>query len=199
MDHHPVVLYVESSRMHRVHVAVRLVLLVGLATVGCSSAYWLLYFMVPAVAALLVSSDGGAAYLGASSRRWLPILRWVAGAYAYLWLLTDAVPRAELGGPVELEIDVGGTPTVGSALARLLSSLPAVLLLALLSVVAVPLWVIGALAIVVTERVPAFVSDFLSMKLTYQFRLVAYHLSLVEAYPSLADLPVRDAHHPRAA
>lgn len=198
MDRHPVILRIESARMHRAHVAVRLVLLVCLGTLGCSSGYWLVYFMVPAVAALLVSRDGGEAYLRGSSRRLLPILRWLAGAYAYLWLLTDAVPRVDADGPVQLEIDPGGNPTVEKAIARLFTSFPALLFLVLLSVVAVPLWVIGALAIVVSERVPAFVGDFLSMKLTYQFRLVAYHLSLVDAYPSLSDVPVRDAHYPRA-
>jgi hypothetical protein len=134
-------------------------------------------------------------YLDEDAPRIVRVLRWAARAYAYLWLLTDSVPRAEAGaGPVELEITPGGGPTVSSALVRLLSSLPALVLLGLLSVVAVPLWVIGAIAILVNERTPTPIADFLSMKLRYQFQLVAYHLSLVDAYPSLGDA---DVSHPR--
>jgi hypothetical protein len=31
------------------------------------------------------------------------------------------------------------------------------------------------------------------MKLRYQFRLIAYHLSIVEAYPALTDAPLSHA------
>jgi hypothetical protein len=62
--------------------------------------------------------------------------------------------------------------------------------------IAAVLWVIGALAILATRRVPTAIAEFVAMKVGYQFRLVAYHLSLVDAYPSLADL--RAGHLPRS-
>ncbi len=174
--------------MSRAQVAVRVVLLLALATIGCSSLYWLLYLVLPAIAALLISRDGAEAYLAKDAPRVVRALRLAAASYAYLWLLTDDFPSADGAGRVELTVDVGGSPTVSSAVRRLVTSLPALLLLAALSMIAAVLWVIGALAILATGRVPTAIAVFVAMKIGYQFRLVAYHLSLVDAYPSLADL-----------
>jgi hypothetical protein len=190
MSPHPVQFHVEGSRMDRVHVAIRLVILAALAAIGCSSVYWLLYLVLPLVAALLVSRDGPGRYLTEDAPRIVRTLRWLSGAYAYLWLLTDRIPMAEASGPVELTVEVGGRPTAASALVRLLTSLPALLLLAVLSMVAAFTWILGAVAILATRRMPEAFADFLSLKLRYQFRIVAYHLSLVDAYPSLTSSPL---------
>lgn len=175
--------------MERIHVVVRLVLLLALGTVGCSSIYWLLYLALPAVVALRIASIGSTRYIAEDSSRITRALRWIAGAYAYLWLLTDAFPTDEGGASVELAIEPAGAPTVRSALLRLLYSVPAVLLLALLSIAAGILWVIGALAVLIARRVPPGIAAFLSLTLCYQFRLFAYHLSLVDRYPSLETAP----------
>jgi hypothetical protein len=185
---HPVQFQVEPSPMRRVQVVIRLALLAALAAVGCSSIYWIAYLALPVAAAMLVSRDGAVEYLGADSPRILRVVRWLAGAYAYLWLLTDVVPTTEPVGPVELTVEVGGRPTPASAIARLVTSLPALVLLAVLSIAASIFWVFGAIAILTSERVPAGIADFIAMKLRYQFRLIAYHLSLVDAYPTLAEL-----------
>jgi hypothetical protein len=195
MIRQPVQLRVEPSPMSRAHVVVRIVLLLMVATVGCSSLYWLLYLALPAIAAVFISRDGADGYLTKDGPSAVRILRLAAAIYAYLWLLTDDVPSADDDGAVELTVDVGGHPTASSALQRLVTSLPALLLLALLSIVAAVLWVLGALAILATGRVPTAIAEFITMKLAYQFRLIAYHLSLVDAYPSLAD--VRTRHDPR--
>jgi len=176
--------------MQRVQVLIRLAVLVALGAIGCSSVYWLLYLALPVVAALLVSRDGADGYLGHDAPLIVRVVRWFASAYAYLWLLTDALPTSDGGGPVALAVDVGGRPTPGSALVRLLTSLPALLLLAILSMAAALLWIVAAIAVLVSERVPAAIADFIAMKLRYQFRVVAYHLSLVDAYPSLSELPL---------
>jgi hypothetical protein len=199
MNAHPVQLQVEPAKLHRIHVAVRLVLLCALAMVGCSSMYWLLYLAVPALVALMVSGDGAQHYLGREAPAFVRALRWLAGAYAYLWLLTDAVPTDDASGPVQLEMRVEGVPTAGSALSRLVTSLPALLLLALMSLVATPLWIVGAVCILAVERMPAAITDFITMKLRYQFRLVAYHLSLVDAYPVVSDTELPHAPHSHPA
>jgi hypothetical protein len=183
--------------MEPVHVLIRIALLVALGAVGCSSVYWLLYLALPAIAALLIAKKGSERYLAEEGPAIVRVLRWLAAAYAYLWLLTDAVPTSEAGGPVELEITTGGSPKTGSALLRLISSLPALLLLAVLSLAAALLWPIGAVVILAYRRTPTAVADFLTLKLRYQFRLVAYHLSIVDAYPSL-EVPVTNVAHPGA-
>jgi hypothetical protein len=200
MTTHPVRLATEpGERLDRVHVAVRLALLLALAAIGCSSLYWLLYLSLPALVALLISSKGPERYLAEDGPRLVRALRWLAGAYAYLWLLTDAFPTGDGDAAVQLEVETGGAPTMGSALLRLVYSLPALLLLAILSFAATILWIIGAIAILVTRRLPRAFASFFAVTLQFQFRLAAYHLSLVERYPSLAETPPLPAAHSGAA
>lgn len=187
---HPVQLRVEPApRLMRIHVVIRLVLLAALGTLGCSSLYWLLYLAIPAGVALALSQTGSERYLAQSAPRIARVLGWLAGAYAYLWLLTDELPSTapdpERPSPVALAIDFGGTPTIGAALLRLVYSLPALVVLAILSFAATILWVVAAIWILVAERAPAGLADFFALTLRYQFRLIAYHLSLVDRYPSL--------------
>jgi hypothetical protein len=201
MSPHPVQLRVEASRIARLQVVVRLAILAALATLGCSSLYGALYFALPAIVALLVSGDGGKHYLEADAPAALRVLRWLAGAYGYLWMLTDALPAAKRpptrpsGGPTELTVEVGGSPSVSSSLARLVTSLPALLALVILSMAGAVLWVVAAVCILVTGDMPAPIREFFLVMLRFQFRCVAYHLSLVEVYPTLTDAPLPHASH----
>jgi hypothetical protein len=182
---HPVELDIEHPKhTARIHVVTRLVLLAAFAALGCSGIYWFLYLAAPAAVALVVLQRGSQRYQSEDAPRIVRVLRWFASAYAYLWLLTDVLPTAG-GGPVDLRIEVGGRPTATSALLRLIFSVPALVLLAVLSLVASILWMIGAVLILIRERIPGPIVDFLTLTLRVQFQLVAYHLSLVEAYPSL--------------
>jgi hypothetical protein len=181
------------SQMRRAHVLLRLVVLLVIGSACWSSLYWLAYLGVPFIAALLVSQEKadplGAKTLGMA--RMLPFLRWVAAAYAYLALLTDALPTGEGESPVVLEIQPGGSPTVASALSRVVTSLPALLVLAVVTMVAGLFWVAGAVAILVYGQLPDPIAGFLTMALQYRMRFLAYHLSLVQAYPSLVDVPAQ--------
>src|SRR6185503_15779715 len=117
---HPVQLHVERRpEARRVHVVTRAALLLALGAVGTSSLYWVLYLALPALAALVIIQKGGERALAEDAPRTVRVLRWLASAYAYLWLLTDALPTRQ-GGPVELSIEPGAPPTPTSALLRLL-------------------------------------------------------------------------------
>jgi hypothetical protein len=184
MSRHPVQLTIESAvRIPRIHVVIRLALLLALGTIGCSSIYWFLYLALPALVAALVAQRGGPLYLTDSAPRVVRVLRWFASAYGYLWLLTNDLPTSE-GSHVDLQIAIEGSPTVASSLLRILTSLPALLLLAVLSLAAALVWLVAAAFVLATERMPAALADFLSLVLRVQFRMIAYHLSLVERYPS---------------
>ena len=194
----PVSLRIERpARLARAHVVIRLLMLLALGAVGCSL-YWLLYFALPAMAALLVAQKGGERYLAEDAPRITRVLRLLAAICAYLWLLTDQFPTGGAPTAVLLEIVPSGTPTLRSTLLRLVTSLPALLLLALMSMVAALWWLIGALFILVREQLPSSVADVLAMTLRYQLRLVAYHLSLVDAYPSTVEEPITTVSHPAA-
>jgi hypothetical protein len=190
---HPVHLEIEHpKRTARIHVVTRLALLAAFAALGCSGLYWFLYLALPALAALGVLRKSGDRYLAEDAPRIVRVLRWFASAYAYLWLLTDVLPTAD-GGPVDLRVEASGHPTAVSALLRLVFSVPALVLLALLSAAAGILWLVGAVLILIRERIPGAVVDFLAFTLRFQFQLIAYHLSLVEAYPSVRTTRVAHA------
>ncbi len=190
MENHPVQLHVEHPRQtERIHVVTRLAFLLAFAALGCSAFYWALYLALPATVAVVLTRKGGQRYLAEDAPRILPILRWLASAYGYLWLLTDVLPTAQ-GSPIDLNIEPGGRPTASSALLRLVFSLPALVVLAVLSAVSGILWVVGAVLILIRKRLPDAIADLLAFTLRFQFQLVAYHLSLVDRYPSLRADPV---------
>jgi hypothetical protein len=184
---HPVQLSIDRpTHASRLHVITRAVILLALGALCSSSIYWVLYLILPAVAALVVSHKGGQRALAEDGTRAVHALRWLASAHAYLWLLTDTLPTTG-AGPVDLRIEKGPPPTPGSALLRLLYSIPAGVLLVIMLAVASVLWLVGAVWILAVERMPTFIRDFLTLTLRFQFRLGAYHLSLVDRYPSLED------------
>jgi hypothetical protein len=197
VDEHPVQLRVTPSRIARGQIVLRLALFAILGCVSWSSLYWALYLALPVAAAVWVTLDGPERYAADDSRDIVRVLQWIAGAYAYGWLLTDAPPGA--ASPVELRVESGGQPTATSALLRLVTSLPALVVLGVLSIVAPVLWIVGAVAALATERVPAWVADFFVLLLRYKLRLAAYHLSLVDAYPALNDRRLPDATPPAAS
>jgi hypothetical protein len=182
---HPVRLEVNAPPgRDRIHLAIRLVLLAALSALGCSSVYWIAYLTLPALAALSIARDGAQGYLTERAPMLVRGLRWLAAAYAYLWLLTDAPPSTS-DGPVTLEITIDGNPSPGSALARLIKTLPALVVLVALSLVASLLWIAAAACVLASERAPTGLTDFIESTLRYQFRAFAYHLSLVDRYPSV--------------
>jgi len=187
MPNHPVQLQIDRPKeTKRIHVVTRLALLLAFAALGCSAVYWALYLALPAAVAIVLLQKGGDRYLAEDAPRIVKVLKWLASAYGYLWLLSDVLPTAQ-GSPVDLSVEAGGRPTATSALLRLLFTLPALVVLAVLSAIAGVFWVIGAVFILVRKRLPAAIADFLALTLRFQFRLVAYHLSLVEQYPSLRE------------
>lgn len=191
---HPVRVQIRQTTTYaRVQVIIRLVLLLAIGTVGSSSLYWLLYLALPALVGIVVTQKGGDRYLAEDAPRIVRLLRWLVGAYAYLWLVTDALPTAGAGGAVDLDVATDAGPTVTSSLARLLYSFPALIVAIILSLAAGLLWLVGAAAVLITQRMPAAISDFLAMTLRYQTRLFAYHVSLVDRYPSLEDTSPQEA------
>jgi hypothetical protein len=200
MSTHPVQLHIErTERVPRIQVAIRLVLVLALGIVSWSAIYWLLYLALPALVALELSHKGGDQYAKRDAPRLVRGLKWLAGAYAFLSFLTDVLPTTEEGdgrGPVDLHVDVASHPTVRSALLRLVTSLPALLLVAVLSVASWLGWLMAAGCALVNERIPPALAEFLTVVLRVKLRLIAYHLSLVDRYPSLEGSSLEPAPNP---
>jgi hypothetical protein len=175
---------ISPARFDRVQLALRLVVAIALGWVGLSAG-WLgcaLFLALPVIAAVVISTRGAQAYLADAGPKLWRIVSWLLALSAYMLLLTDRFPAGEPTG-VQIQIRPDGQPTTGSALLRLITSLPSGVVLALLGIVSSVLFVIGAVMILIDQQVPAGILGFQRGVLRWQARLAGYHASLVDDYP----------------
>jgi hypothetical protein len=112
-------------------------------------------------------------------------LRWMTALTAYTYMLTDRFPSEE-DPSVRFEVQPTGSPSVGSALLRLIMSIPSLLVLAVLLWVSAIIWLIASVMVLVQETYPEGLYDFQCGVVRWQARLLGYHASLVDAYPPFA-------------
>jgi hypothetical protein len=177
------------SRYERLQVVLRLVLLLGFGWLGVTAGLivTLLYFGLPTIAAIAISTHDGEWYEAQVAPKLWRSLSWLFGFTAYMLFLTDRFPVE-----AEAEADVKTTviparpwchPTLGTALGRLLKSLPSLFVLALLAVVSSVLWLASVATVLIDRKVPAGIQHFQEGFLRWAVRLAAYHASLVDDYP----------------
>ncbi len=175
----PVVFDVDRPpAFRRAHVVLRLLLLVVISWIG--HPFGLLWIGLPVVAAILVSQKGGQRYVDEQGPAVTRALRWIVGVVAYLALLTDDVTGGE---GLRLEVRRSGSPTVGSALLRILYAIPSMIVLAILGFAGAVVWVLAAVWVLVAERYPERFWRFLRGLVRWYARLLAYLASLVGDYP----------------
>jgi len=141
----------------------------------------LLFGALPLIAAVAISS-GRDAYLKEVAPPIWSVLDWLLRLSAYMLLLVDRFPTDEARSVVT-EIRYTGQPTVDSALARLITSIPSGLVLMLLWCVSSVVWIVAALAVLFGLSMPRSILAFQRGVLRWQARLVAYHASFVAEYP----------------
>jgi Domain of unknown function (DUF4389) len=164
----------------RAHVFLRVGLLVVIGWIG--HPFGLLWLGVPVVAAIMVSQKGGQRYLDESGPIITRALNWILDLIAYLALLTDQLPgRGE--HPVRFQIDRSGSPTVGSALLRILYAIPSLIVLAILTFVGAIVWLIAVVLVLVNEKYPDGLWRFLLGLVRWEANLLTYLASLVDRYP----------------
>jgi hypothetical protein len=164
----------------RAHVFLRVALLVVIGWIG--HPIGLLWLGLPVVAAILVSQKGGQRYLDADGPTVTRALNWILDLVAYLALLTDRLPdRGE--HPVRFRVERSGSPTVGSALLRILYAIPNLIVLAILTFVGAIVWVIAVVFVLVDEHYPNSLWRFLLGLVRWEAWLLAYLASLVDRYP----------------
>ena len=165
----------------RAHVFLRVGLLVLIGWVG--HPFGLLWLGIPLVVAILVSRKGGARYVDEDGPKATRILNWVLDLAAYLALLTDELPAGD-EHPVRFGVERSGSPTVGSALLRIVYAIPSLIVLALLAFVGAILWVIAIVFVLVSQTYPESLWRFLYGIVRREACLFAYLASLVDRYPS---------------
>jgi hypothetical protein len=144
-----------------------------------------LYWALPIVAAIWVSQKGSQRFLDEDGPKITGWLRWTTALTAYVYFLTDRFPSDE-DVSVRYEVQPVGTPTVASAILRLLMSIPSLIVLGVLNWVAGIIWLIAAVMVLIQESYPEGLYDFQCGVVRWQARLLAYHASLADGYPPFA-------------
>jgi hypothetical protein len=173
MRPYPVQLEVTSpARFDRMQLLLRVLISMALGFIGITTGWFksLLYIVLPVLAAI-----------GIGPKAWRPVT-WLLSFSAYMLLLTDRFPLDDDTG-VRIEMQPTGHPTPGSALLRLITSLPSAIAWSFLGFVSCVLWFVGAIAILIGGPMPRGILDFQAGFLRWQARLLAYHASLVDEYP----------------
>jgi hypothetical protein len=184
MTVYPVQLEVSSPpRFERIQLVIRLAIGIALGVLGVTAGWlsWLLFLVLPIIAAVAISTKGAQHYLDTTSEKLWPALGWLFSFEAYMLLISDRVPVEE--SAVKLELHPSGNPTIGSALLRVIMSIPSALALCVLGCVSCILWWVSLFSILFRERVPPSIVSWQTGFLRWQARLAAYHASLVEEYP----------------
>jgi Domain of unknown function (DUF4389) len=178
---------VAPAEFSRLQLVLRIAFGIAIGYVGISLGwlFGLLYLVLPLFAAIVVSDRGGAAFVE-RSRPLQRVLRWVVAFYGYLFFVTDRFPTDTELVELRVEIQPVGTPTVGSALGRLLTSIPATLVLAILFFASCLIAFVAAIAVLLARRYPPSLHAFQCAVLRWQARLLVYHASLVDVYPPFA-------------
>jgi len=146
----------------------------------------LAFLVLPIASAIFVSQKGSQKFLDEDGPKITGWLRWIIAYYAYLFILTDRFPSEKTEELVRFEVQPAGTPTVGSALLRLIFSIPSAFVLSILLMVSEVVWVIAAIMVLAQENYPEGLFDFQRGVMRWEARLLGYHASLVDLYPPFA-------------
>ncbi|MFQ5472209.1 MAG: DUF4389 domain-containing protein, partial [Dehalococcoidia bacterium] len=152
----------KPEKFDRVQLALRVLVAIILAIIA-GAIGWLfgiVYLVLPVLAAIFVSQKGAEKFLSEDGPRMTGWIRWILALYSYLALLTDRFPTEKPEEIVHYEVTTGGEPTLGSALLRLIYSIPSALVLTLLAIVGAFIWIIAAVMVLVQEDYPEGLYNF---------------------------------------
>ena len=178
---YPVTFEVERPPVfQRAHVFLRLALLIAIGWLG--HPFGLLWLGIPVVAAILVAQKGGQRYLDEDGPMAARVLTWILAVVAYLALVTDRLPTRD-EQPVRFDVERSGSPTVGSALLRILYSIPSLIVLGILLLVGAIVWLYALVLVLANQKYPEGAWRFLSGLVRWEACLFAYLASLSDRYP----------------
>lgn len=183
---YPVIFDVQRpEKFDRAQLFLRLVVAI-IAYAVLSLIGWAIYLVFPAFAAVQASNKGGEKYLEEDGERVAGWLRWLMALSAYLYVVIDKFPSEKPEEFVRFEVRTSGSPTVGSALLRLIYSIPSYFVLSILGIVSFVILIIAVISILITETYSEGLYNFQRGVLRWQARLLGYHASLVDQYPPFA-------------
>lgn len=171
----------------RAQLLVRLLLALVLGGLGMTVGWlaWTLYAVLPIVAAIGISTRGAVGFLEEIAPTTWRALSWLLRFSGFMTLVVDRFPSSEKQD-IRTNIRFTGQPTVGSALLRLLTSIPSAFVLWLLWMIGGVLSVVAVITVLFARSVPSTIIAYQVGVLRWQARLVAYHASFVIEYPPFA-------------
>jgi hypothetical protein len=170
-----------EGQLDKAQVLLRILIVIVVSWVASwlfGAAYWVL----PILAAVMVSQKGAATYLAEAEQGPVRWIRYLIGFFSYLALASDKLPF-DNPDSVNFQVQPGGTPTVGSALIRIILAIPHAIVLGILGIAFVVVWVISAISILINGTYPEWAFNFIRGYLRWNARLLAYMASLVDEYP----------------
>ncbi len=175
------------EKFERPQMVIRIIVVLIVAFIGFIGWFFgLVYLAFPIMAAIFISQKGPEKFLQDDGPRMTGWLRWILALYAYFFILTDRFPTESPESVIRFEVRTGGTPTVGSALLRIILAIPSAFVLGLLGIVGGIILIIAAIMVLVQENYPEGLWGFQLGLMRWQARLLAYVSSLVEPYPPFA-------------
>jgi hypothetical protein len=169
------------EKFQRPQVFIRIIVYIVLSFVN-----GLAYLGLPVITAIWISQKGGQKFLEEDGPKITGWLRWIMALFAYQFILMDQFPSSEGDTAVRYEVTPSGTPTVGSAILRIFTSIPSAICVGVLMYVSAVIWVIAAIMVLLQETYPQGLYDFQRGVIRWEGRLLAYHASLVGEYPPFA-------------
>ena len=175
------------EKFDRTQVALRILVILVLSVLGgiIGWSLGLVYLALPVLAAVLISQKGGARYLEDRGGPAMTLLQWYLALYTYLSMLADKFP-SEPEEIISFEVRTQGTPSVGSALLRLIFSIPSAIVLALLGIIAMFIWIVAVVSVLINESYSEGLYNLQLGIMRWHARLLGYHASLVDQYPPFA-------------
>jgi hypothetical protein len=170
-------------RFARSGVPLRIVLLLMFFLPG--SVNWLAsLFYLPITTAVLVSQKGPERFLAEDRDRMTVLIGWIIGLYSYFAYLTDSFSLdARAASEIEFVVEPSSSPTPGSALRRIATSLPNVAVFGAFGLAALAVWLVAGASILATGNYPKPLWAYQRAINRWQARLFTYHTSLVDDYP----------------
>jgi uncharacterized protein DUF4389 len=141
-------------------------------------------FYLPITTAVLVHQKGPARFLDEDRERMTVLIGWIISIYSYFAFLTDSLSLdARESTNIRFAVEPSGSPTPRSALLRIVTSLPNVIVFGVYGIAALGVWLVAGLSILVTGNYPRALYAYQRGINRWQARLFSHHTSLVDEYP----------------
>jgi hypothetical protein len=189
MASYPVIFDIKQQEKYdRVQIAIRLVIVIILSIIAGAIGwiFGLLYLAVPVLAAILIAQKGAQTYFAEREQNMMQWLRWIAGLYSYLFLLTDRLPNQDVKETLRLEVTPHGEPTPGGVLLRIILAIPHLIVLSIIGFIAFILMIIAAIMILIQENYPAGIFNFIKADMRWNARMYGYLAGFAQDYPPFA-------------